>query len=250
MFAPKILNLAFYQFHPLTPEHLNQGSRAAVRALCKSAGFRGTIILAPEGINGFLAGDAAQADQLGRELGDWWARLGGAPLDFKRSVSERIPFKRLKIKVKREIIPLGFQLHTDRPQGTRIAPENLDAFVAAHPDTLFVDTRNTYEIARGVFRNALTYPLESFREFPAVLADVAKHAAGRPIVMYCTGGIRCEKATALALDRGLTNVYQIEGGILRYLERRGGSTPSLFDGQCFVFDEREALDADLRAAPA
>jgi predicted sulfurtransferase len=164
-------------------------------------------------------------------------------MEFKESWSSGIAFPRMLVKVKNEIIPLGLpSVDPLQKTGTRLAPQELKAWLDERKDFLLVDTRNDYEVDYGTFENAVSFELKNFRDFPKHLSELPEEARERPVVMFCTGGIRCEKATAVAMDMGFKEVYQLDGGILRYFEECGGSH---YEGQCFVFDRRIAVDTDL-----
>jgi UPF0176 protein len=232
-----ILNAAFYRFAPWPGF---REAKAPLSAACRELGLRGTILLAPEGINGSICGDEAGV----RELVALIRRMPQfKDLEAKESWSETPSFKRMKLRLKREIIAMGgVEVDPLQATGARLAPEELRQWLDEGKEVLLVDTRNRFEVAAGTFSGALDLGLDHFHDFPARLDQVRERLGGRPVVMFCTGGIRCEKATALALERGLEDVYQLEGGILRYFERCGGRH---FEGECFVFDERERLDPTL-----
>ena len=239
-----ILNIAFYRFVPLSdlPE-----LRATLKSAASELGLKGSILLAPEGINGFLAGAEASVRRYVGFLENHpaLASENHGPLDIKESWSEAQPFARLKVKLKREIITMGYPaIQPALSTGERLAPETLKEWLDDGKPVLLVDTRNDYELKEGGFQGAMDLKMKSFRDFPNRLDQIKAEAQGRPVVMFCTGGIRCEKATAIAADQGIPNVYQLEGGILRYFEKVGQSH---YDGRCFVFDERVALDAELKA---
>ena len=234
---------AFYQFISLPdPAAL----RAPLREFCLAQDLRGTVLLAPEGINGTIAGSPGAIEALVRAL-----RSGAViqpafqRMELKFSGAETPPFRRLKIRLKREIVTLG-QMQADPlvAVGTYIDPKDWNA-VLADPEILLIDTRNAFEVAMGTFDGALDPGLESFgqfRDFAARHLDPEKH---RKVAMFCTGGIRCEKASAYLLSRGFTEVYHLKGGILGYLEGVP-EAESRWQGECFVFDDRVALGHGLR----
>jgi UPF0176 protein len=234
---------AFYQFAAL-PDF--RELREPLRAICARLELKGSVLLAAEGINGTLAGSADAIGGLVDELGDT-ALFGGRldNLELKFSQAQVMPFRRLKIRLKKEIVTLGDR-ETDpiRGVGIYVDPADWNALIAA-PDTLLIDTRNAFEVAMGSFDGALDPGLESFgqfREFAARHLDPAKH---RKVAMFCTGGIRCEKASAYLLSRGFAEVYHLKGGILKYLEGVP-EAESRWRGECFVFDDRVALGHGLR----
>jgi UPF0176 protein len=234
---------AFYQFAAL-PDF--RELREPLRTVCAELKLKGSVLLAHEGINGTLAGDAAAVAALVKELqrgGLFGGRLGH--LELKFSLSTAMPFRRLKIRLKKEIVTLGDSAaDPTRQVGIYVEPADWNALIAT-PDTLVIDTRNAFEVAMGTFPGALDPGLDSFgqfREFAARHLDPAKH---RKVAMFCTGGIRCEKASAYLLSRGFAEVYHLKGGILKYLEGVP-EAESRWRGECFVFDDRVALGHGLR----
>ena len=234
---------AFYQFAAL-PDF--REVREPLRAICAGLGLKGSVLLAHEGINGTVAGETEAIDAFGGELQHgvlFGRRLDN--LELKFSHSAEMPFRRLKIRLKKEIVTLGdAKVDPTRRVGTYVDPSDWNALIAA-PDTLVIDTRNAFEVAMGTFEGAVDPDIKSFgqfKEFAAQRLDPAKH---RKIAMFCTGGIRCEKASAYLLARGFDEVYHLKGGILRYLEGVP-EEQSRWRGECFVFDERVALGHGLR----
>ena len=234
---------AFYQFAAL-PDF--RALREPLRAICAELRLKGSVLLAHEGINGTLAGGAETIAALVAELRDG-ALFGGRldNLELKFSQAAAMPFQRLKIRLKKEIVTLG-DAATDpaRQAGIYVEPADWNALIAA-PDTLVIDTRNAFEVAMGTFAGALDPGIQSFgqfREFAARHLDPARH---RKVAMFCTGGIRCEKASAYLLARGFAVVYHLKGGILKYLEGVP-EAESRWRGECFVFDDRVALGHGLR----
>jgi UPF0176 protein len=234
---------AFYQFAAL-PDF--RELREPLRAICAGLKLKGSVLLAEEGINGTLAGSVDAIDGLVEELRD--GTLFGGRLDnleLKFSTALAMPFQRLKIRLKKEIVTLG-DAATDptRQVGIYVDPADWNALIAT-PDTLVIDTRNAFEIAMGTFPGAVDPGIKSFgqfREFAAHHLDPAKH---RRVAMFCTGGIRCEKASAYLLACGFAEVYHLKGGILKYLEAVP-EADSRWRGECFVFDDRVALGHGLR----
>lgn len=226
---------AFYHFAPLDAP----ARQAALARLACGAGVRGTILLAGEGVNGTIAGPT---DGVARVLAHIRAWPGFAAMTAKFSTAEAPPFARLKVRLKAEIVSLGVPGVDARVTGTRVAPADWDA-VLADPDTVVIDTRNDYEVAIGSFPGALDPRIAAFSDFPAWWAAQGAALAGRRVAMFCTGGIRCEKASAWLLGQGVAQVAQLDGGILAYLEQRpdGGA----WAGECFVFDGRVALGPGL-----
>ena len=234
---------AFYQFAVL-PDF--RALRDPLRALCAGLGLKGSVLLAHEGINGTIAGSADDLDAFVGELQRgplFGGRLDNLELKFSEAVE--MPFRRLKVRLKKEIVTLGDPAVDPKQRvGTYVDAADWNALINA-PDTLVLDTRNAFEVAMGTFEGAIDPKIASFgqfREFAARHLDPDRH---RRIAMFCTGGIRCEKASAYLLARGFAEVYHLKGGILRYLEQ----TPeqdSRWRGECFVFDERVALGHGLR----
>jgi UPF0176 protein len=233
----------FYQFAAL-PDF--RELREPLRAVCAGLGLKGSVLLAREGINGTLAGSPEAIAGLIDALG--CGGLFGGRLDrleLKFSSAQKMPFRRLKIRLKREIVTLGDEIaDPTRQVGIYVDPADWNDLIAA-PDTLVIDTRNAFEVAMGTFPRAVDPGIGcfgQFRDFAARHLDPAKH---RRIAMFCTGGIRCEKASSYLLARGFAEVYHLKGGILKYLEGIPQGE-SRWRGECFVFDERIALGHGLR----
>ena len=231
---------AFYQFAAL-PDF--RELREPLRALCAARALKGSVLLAREGINGTVAGAPEAIDAFAHELAHG-ALFGGRldNLELKFSTAEAMPFGRLKVRLKKEIVTLGDgSADPTRQVGVYVCPSEWNALIA-DPETLLLDTRNAFEVAMGTFEGAVDPELKSFgqfKDFAAERLDPAKH---RRIAMFCTGGIRCEKAAIDMREAGLDHVWQLDGGILKYFELAGGDH---FRGNCFVFDEREALEPSL-----
>ncbi|MDE2376278.1 rhodanese-related sulfurtransferase [Bradyrhizobium sp.] len=234
---------AFYQFAAL-PDF--RELREPLRAFCDGLGLKGSVLLAQEGINGTLAGTDAAIDALAHELAHG-ALFGGRldNLELKFSTSAAMPFGRLKVRLKKEIVTLGdAAADPTRQVGIYIDAADWNALIA-EPDTVLLDTRNAFEVAIGTFEGAIDPGLRSFGQFKDFAAQNLDPARHRRIAMFCTGGIRCEKASAHLLARGFAEVYHLKGGILRYLEEVP-EAQSRWRGECFVFDERVALGHGLR----
>lgn len=213
----------------------------AVQRRAAEAGLRGTLILAQEGINGTIAG---VPEAVRGFVADLQRGIGPGPgfdaLNLKWSAAETWPFGRLKIKVKREIVTLAApEADPARRVGTYVKPADWNALLA-EPDIVLIDTRNRFEVARGSFPGAIDPGTERFSEFPAFVDSQLNPATNRRVAMFCTGGIRCEKASALLLARGFGEVLHLEGGILAYLEQVPPDQ-QIWQGSCFVFDGRETL---------
>jgi len=223
-----------------------QALAADLRARCADLKTCGTLILAGEGINGTVAGDA---DAIAALITHIRAMPGCADVDVKYSWADAAPFARMKVKVKSEIVTLGVgDLDPATQAGTHLDPVHWNALIA-DPDTVVIDTRNAYEVAVGTFEGAIDPETRSFREFPAwfdaFAADLKAQGRSPKIAMFCTGGIRCEKSTALVKARGFDDVYHLKGGILRYLEEMP-EAESRWQGDCYVFDERVAVGHGLK----
>jgi UPF0176 protein len=215
--------------------------RVSLQAQCDAIGITGTLLLAEEGINGTIAGTRSGIDRIMEYLRND-PRL--ADLQHKESVAELPPFYRMKVKLKKEIVTMGVPgIDPTEQVGRYVKPEDWNALVS-DPGVLLVDTRNDYEVAVGTFKGAIDPRITTFREFPDY---VRKHFDARKqprVAMFCTGGIRCEKASAFMLKQGFTEVYHLQGGILKYLENVPAEQ-SLWEGECFVFDQRVAVGQGL-----
>ncbi len=234
---PDVLNIAAYRFVALDDL---PALRRRLENVCKAEGLRGTVLLAAEGINLAVAGSAAGIAALGAAL-DADHRLAG--LGFKQSWSYKVPFKRLKVRLKAEIIAFGVSgIDPARSPAPALAPAMLKAWLDEGRDMILLDTRNAFEVEHGSFAGAVQLGNHTFREFAAAARAFPPSRPGTPVVTFCTGGIRCEKAAPFLLQLGHGNVFQLSGGILAYLEQVGSD---YFDGSCFVFDERIGLGADL-----
>lgn len=209
--------------------------------ICQSHGIRGTLLLAHEGINGTVAGSRTGIDGL---LSWLRSHLEFADLEHKESVAGKNPFFRLKIKLKKEIVTMGVPgVDPNKKVGTYVEPQDWNALID-RDDVVVLDTRNDYEYAIGTFERALDPNTHSFREFPAWVKQNLDPAKHKKVAMFCTGGIRCEKASAYMLAQGFESVFHLKGGILNYIEK---VTPeqSRWRGDCFVFDNRVAVDHGL-----
>lgn len=235
---PPIINIAAYRFADLRDLST---LRDELRFLCTNQQLRGTILLSPEGINLFVAGGREGVDSL-------LARLrqipGLEPLQVKESLSRERPFRRMRIKIKPEIIAFGIaEVAPQRYTSRRISPQQLKQWLDEGRPVTLLDTRNNFEIETGTFQNARPIGIEHFRSFPEAAKQLPDNWRDQPIVTFCTGGIRCEKAAPYLELVGFRNVYQLDGGILKYFEECGSAH---FKGECFVFDERVAVNAELR----
>lgn len=236
---PKIVVAALYKFAKL-PDYAEMQS--TLLDFCLFQRLNGTILLAREGINGTVAGSRAAIDALALFLRSD-ARL--ADIEIKESATDVMPFDRMKVKLKKEIVTLGVAgTDPNKRVGTYVAAEQWNALIS-DPDVVLIDTRNSYEYDIGTFPGAIDPHTTSFRQFPAYVQknlDPAKH---KKIAMFCTGGIRCEKASAFMLEQGFEEVYHLQGGILKYLEKIPADK-SLWQGECFVFDQRISVGPGLQ----
>lgn len=215
--------------------------KPALAAFCCTRGIKGTLLLAPEGINGTVAGTEQAIDDLIAELDRLVGRDG---MELKFSEAATMPFYRMKVRLKREIVTMGVEgLDPVLGAGAYVEPVDWNALIS-DPDTVVIDTRNDYEVALGTFPDAIDPGTSSFREFPAWVEANRDRLAGRKVAMFCTGGIRCEKATAYLKSVGLDNVFHLKGGILKYLEDVPAEQ-SAWSGECFVFDERVSVTHGL-----
>lgn len=227
---------AFYQFVRIAdPESL----RGQLRANFGNSDLLGTTLIAPEGVNGTMAGSAATVDRFLQFLTE---RVGLDLAEVKFSFSEEPPFKRLKFKAKAEIITFrGVAIDPTKP-GQYVEPEEWNSLIS-DPEVLLLDTRNTYETEAGTFEGAVTPAIETFSDFATYVRENLDAVKHRKVAMFCTGGIRCEKASAFMLQEGFQEVFHLKGGILKYLEE----TPrdeSKWRGGCYVFDRRTSVDHD------
>ena len=236
---------ALYRFAPMSklPE-----LREHLLKLCQAQGIKGTLLIAPEGVNGTIAGSDAGIATMVEALREL---PGCAELDVKYSRAPALPFKRMKVRVKREIVTMGQPDIDPLATGRYVSPQEWNTLIA-DPETIVIDTRNDYEVAIGTFHGAIDPGTSSFREFPAWFRRQRDEllGSGKPpkVAMFCTGGIRCEKSTAFLKAEGIEEVYHLKGGILKYLEEVPAEQ-SLWQGECFVFDERVSVGHGLVPGP-
>lgn len=220
--------------------------RAPLAAFCCGRGIKGTLLLAHEGINGTVAGSE---DAIAALIDHLQAIEALAGLEVKYSGAAEMPFHRMKVRLKREIVTMGIDdIDPATSAGTYVAPADWNALIS-DTDTLVIDTRNAYEVSIGTFKGAIDPKTASFREFPAWVEQHREELEGRKVAMFCTGGIRCEKATAYVKSLGFQNVFHLKGGILKYLEDVPAAE-SLWQGECFVFDERVSVSHGLAEGEA
>ena len=239
MSNPKIVVTALYHFVKLEQfENLRQ----PLLDTMLNNNVRGTLLLASEGINGTIAGEQAGMDK----VLDWIRqdeRL--ANFDSKVSYTDEMPFYRTKVKLKKEIVTMGITgIDPALKTGRYVKPEDWNDLIS-DPDTVLIDTRNDYEYEIGSFKNAINPNTETFRQFPKFVKDNLDPNKNKKVAMFCTGGIRCEKSTAYLIEQGFEEVYHLEGGVLKYLEEVP-KDDTLWQGECFVFDNRVAVNHDLK----
>ncbi len=233
----QVFNIAGYRFIDL---HDRDELRDPFMNRCTDLGLKGTILLSPNGINFFLAGSEESVSEFIQYL-ESDRRFSGIPIKFSRTDYQ--PFRRMLVKRKNEIISLGdSEIKPSEFTGPYIKPIEFKHLMDSGEDILVLDTRNDYETRIGSFEDSLELGISSFRDFPNAIASIPEEYKSKTVVMYCTGGIRCEKASAVMMNAGFEDVKQLEGGILGYFKECGGS---YWDGDCFVFDQRVAVDSDL-----
>jgi UPF0176 protein len=232
---------AFYRFSSLPHyEALQEPLLVALKAL----GIKGSVLLAAEGINGTISGEIDKLDQCLIEIG---VVTGIASIEAKYSFAATLPFRRMKVRLKKEIVTIGnVKADPNEKVGAYVEPEDWNALVN-DPDVVLIDTRNAYEVGVGTFKGAIDPHTESFGEFPTYVRAHLGNQKHKKIAMFCTGGIRCEKASSFMLNEGFENVYHLKGGILKYLEVVP-QDKSTWDGACFVFDERVAVEHGLKVS--
>ena len=248
---PSIVNIAAYRYFSF--DSLEE-RRTKLRNLASELRLRGTVLISLEGINMFLAGERASIDEFLVYVRGSHAEL--AKLEVKESLTDYQPFQRLVVKIKREIVPVGIggvlEVETNRgairvepkPNATpKLKPHELKEWLDSGKEVTLIDTRNDYETDLGTFKNAIDFRLKTFRDFPKAAANLPEDVRTKPVVMFCTGGIRCEKIGPYMEGLGFENIYQLEGGILKYFEE---CEQAHYDGDCFVFDQRVAVNAGLK----
>jgi UPF0176 protein len=216
-----------------------EAKRSPLKNQLIKLGIKGSLLIAPEGINATLAGTREAIDSFMAQL----EKLVGEKIERKESLSDTQPFARTKVRLKREVISLGEKLPPKRKHGTYVEARDWNALIA-DPDTMVIDTRNSYEIHLGTFAGAINPDIRTFKELPDFVRKTIDPKTHKKIATFCTGGIRCEKFSSWLLEQGFENVYQLKGGILKYIE----DTPkdaSRWQGECYVFDERVAVGHDL-----
>jgi UPF0176 protein len=239
---PKFLTAALYKF--VTLENF-AALQANIHAACEAHQIKGTILLAREGINGTIAGLPENIYKVLHFLRtDSQFNGAFANLEHKESYADEHPFYRMKVKLKKEIVTMGVpSVNPNNTVGTYVKPEDWNALIS-DPDVILLDTRNDYEVHIGTFKGAVDPKTTTFREFPEYVAQNLDKTKHKKVAMFCTGGIRCEKASSFMLEQGFDEVYHLQGGILKYLETVD-EKDSLWQGECFVFDQRVAVKHGL-----
>lgn len=239
MSAP-FLNISTYKFTPFEDAEL-PAIRDRLREVSIAQGLKGTILLSTEGINLFVAG---LADNVNTLLTEIRTLRGLADLTPKESFSTEQPFSRMLVKIKKEIIAFGVEgIDPARKPAPKLAPKTLKQWLDEGRPVTLLDTRNDYEVRLGTFKGAVDPKIDHFRKFPDAVRKLPEELKAQPIVMFCTGGIRCEKAGPFMVREGFQEVFQLDGGILKYFEECGGAH---YDGECFVFDRRVCVDPELK----
>lgn len=239
---PKYLTAALYKF--VTLENY-AALQANIQEACVARHIKGTILLAAEGINGTIAGLPENIHEVLNFLRTDAAFEGKfSNLEHKESYADEHPFYRMKVKLKKEIVTMGVpSINPNNTVGTYVKPQDWNALIS-DPDVILLDTRNDYEVHIGTFKGAVNPETTTFREFPDYVAQNLHNAKNKKVAMFCTGGIRCEKASSYMLEQGFEEVYHLQGGILKYLETVP-EAESLWQGECFVFDQRVAVKHGL-----
>ena len=230
---------SFYRFLDLAD---TSTFASALQGVCDEQGLLGTVLVAPEGFNGSITGDESGI----RNVFAWIEQSLALkePIEARWNEVSEPPFRRMRVRLKREIVSLGRpDILPHKKTGTYVSGDKWNELIA-DPEVMVIDTRNSYEFEVGTFPRAIDPQTDNFRQFPEFAEKLAESSSDRPLAMFCTGGIRCEKATALMLELGFDEVYHLQGGILKYLEDMPAEE-NHWDGECFVFDTRVAVDRDL-----
>jgi len=236
--AEPVQIISFYGFKIFPAEQLT-AMKENLKEAMREFDVRGTIILAEEGYNGMVCGIGEQLERFERRT----AEILETDLTIKRSFHEKAPFRKLDVKIKPEIVTLKQQVDISLGTGTHVGPTEWNSIIS-DPETFVLDARNDYEYKTGTFQGAVNPGTEKFSELPAFVAENLDPDKHKRVAMFCTGGIRCEKFAPYLKQIGFNEVYQLEGGILKYLEETSADE-MLWEGECFVFDERVTVDASL-----
>ena len=233
----KISNITGYKFIPITDRKSLQGK---IQKHSNKLGLKGTVLISEKGLNFSIAGEHKAIQDFIKFLR---SDKRFSEIDIKTTYNEYQPFRKMLVRIKKEIISMGIdEIDPSTFTGEKITPKELQDKLNNNEDIVLLDTRNEYEVRLGTFEDAVDLNLDSFRDFPNKIMSLDQKMKNKEIVMFCTGGVRCEKASALMLKNGFKNVKQIDGGVIKYFEDTGGS---YWNGDCFVFDDRVALDKNL-----
>ena len=233
----KIANITGYKFIPIKNELVLQET---ILQRSTNLNLKGTVLISRKGINFSVSGNKNNIDKF---LLFIRSDSRFADVDVKITYNEYQPFRKMLVRIKKEIISMGIEeIDPFQFTGQKISPKELNKKLNNNENIVLLDTRNEYEVRLGTFKNAIDLNLDSFRDFPKEIEKLRKKLNGKEVVMFCTGGIRCEKASALMLKNGFENIQQIDGGVINYFKETGGRH---WNGDCFVFDDRVALDKDL-----
>ncbi len=233
------INISAYKFCPLAYDNLVSYQQALLQR-AESLDLKGTILLSEEGINVFFSGTRQNVDNFIAFI-ESFSEFSGLP--YKESLSDYQPFTRMLVRIKKEIISMGRdEIKPAEKTGQHLSAQEFKRWYESNKDMVVLDTRNDYEVALGTFKDAMDLNIETFRAFPDAVKELPKELKDKPVVTFCTGGIRCEKASQYMINQGFKEVYQLDGGILKYFEECGGEH---YDGECFVFDKRVSLDSSL-----
>lgn len=233
----KISNITGYKFIPITDRKSLQGK---IQKHSNKLGLKGTVLISEEGLNFSIAGEHKAIQDFIKFLR---SDKRFSEIDIKTTYNDYQPFRKMLVRIKKEIISMGIdEIDPFTFTGEKITPKELQDKLNNNEDIVLLDTRNEYEVRLGTFEDAVDLNLDSFRDFPNKIMSFDQKMKNKEIVMFCTGGVRCEKASALMLKNGFKNVKQIDGGVIKYFEDTGGS---YWNGDCFVFDDRVALDKNL-----
>ena len=233
----KISNITGYKFIPITDRKSLQGK---IQKHSNKLGLKGTVLISEKGLNFSIAGEHKAIQDFIKFLR---SDKRFSEIDIKTTYNDYQPFRKMLVRIKKEIISMGIdEIDPFTFTGEKITPKELQDKLNNNEDIVLLDTRNEYEVRLGTFEDAVDLDLESFRDFPNKIMSLDQKMKNKEIIMFCTGGVRCEKASALMLKNGFKNVKQIDGGVIKYFEDTGGS---YWNGDCFVFDDRVALDKNL-----
>ena len=233
----KISNITGYKFIPITDRKSLQGK---IQKHSNKLGLKGTVLISEKGLNFSIAGEHKAIQDFVKFLR---SDKRFSDIDIKTTYNDYQPFRKMLVRIKKEIISMGIdEIDPFTFTGEKITPKELQDKLNNNEDIVLLDTRNEYEVRLGTFEDAVDLNLDSFRDFPNKIMSLDQKMKNKEIVMFCTGGVRCEKASALMLKNGFKNVKQIDGGVIKYFEDTGGS---YWNGDCFVFDDRVALDKNL-----